>query len=191
MVGAMSELDPGFGHWLAGFIDGEGCFRIHVHKHRGQHDCRPEVEFRLALRDDDAPILDEIVARTGIGCVTTHRRALQGNQKPAVEWKVTGQANTAKLVRLLDTYPLRAKKCRDFEIWKRAVRISARNRRGPRSSEQTAVDWQLRQLARELGAMRRYRAPDDPAPEQTSPADEQEALFDLDRLNHNHQEDNR
>jgi hypothetical protein len=28
------EFDPAFGHWLAGFIAGEGCFGIHRSKSR-------------------------------------------------------------------------------------------------------------------------------------------------------------
>jgi hypothetical protein len=56
-------IDPGFGHWFAGFVDGEGCFLItRVGK---SYRCI----FSLHLRGDDRPILEEIHRNLGIGTV--------------------------------------------------------------------------------------------------------------------------
>jgi hypothetical protein len=98
-----------FGNWVAGFIDGEGCFYI---RHAGGSYA---PIFRLKVRDDDRPILDEIVRRTGIGYV---KRTPSRNQ---VEWMVCNKRDCQKLARFLQAHPLRAKKARDFAIWTKAL----------------------------------------------------------------------
>jgi hypothetical protein len=65
-----TEIDDGFGHWLAGFADGEGSFNI-------GHPKRPAApsyncSFSIGLRIDDLPILEEIERRTGIGRLSVH-----------------------------------------------------------------------------------------------------------------------
>ena len=42
-------LDPRFGDWLAGFVDGEGCFRLHVERNGNYYACH----FQIKLRRDD------------------------------------------------------------------------------------------------------------------------------------------
>lgn len=112
MVERYPELPPDFGHWLAGFIDGEGCFSIQLGgKGRGG----PAPRFTLGLRDDDRSILEEIVRRTSIGKLYIETK------RPVVRWWVGRRSDLAALVRLLDAFPLRAKKLRDYAIWREAV----------------------------------------------------------------------
>lgn len=108
-------FDSEFGHWLAGFIDGEGCFRVHCEKGGTYYACH----FTLKLRDDDRAILEEIVERTGIGHLKPD--LVRGTSKPAMVWVVQSKAECVKLVALLDQYPLRAKKRNDYAIWREAV----------------------------------------------------------------------
>jgi LAGLIDADG endonuclease len=127
-----TPTNDGFFHWLAGFIDGEGCFFI------GQ---RPELEYRSAvfcsfiigLRGDDRPILVEIQKRTGIGTLSQHRRN-SVNGKVVVEWRVTKKDDCKVLVDLLDQFPLRSKKARDFEIWAEAVYLWHSRKRATRGN---------------------------------------------------------
>lgn len=128
-------IDSEFGHWLAGFIDGEGCFRIHKEKGGGYYACH----FTLKLRDDDRAILEEIVSRTGIGHLKPD--VVRGTSKPALIWVVQSKAECVKLVDLLDRFPLRAKKRRDWRIWRRAVRHWVTAPRGNRWHG--ARDWSL------------------------------------------------
>lgn len=107
------EIESDFGHWLAGFIAGEGCFSIT--KSGNRHIC----EFRLSLRDDDGPIIEEIQNRLGIGSVTAINA--QGQSKPMVAWIVRRKEETLVLVSILDKFSLRAKKAKDYTIWRRAV----------------------------------------------------------------------
>ena len=108
-------IDGEFGHWLAGFIAGEGCFRVHKEKGGGYYACH----FTLKLRDDERPILEEIVERTGIG----HLKAdlVRGNSRPCLVWVVQSKAECVKLVDLLDRFPIRARKRLDYAVWREAV----------------------------------------------------------------------
>lgn len=117
----------GFGHYMAGFIDGEGSFVI---AHAKQvYTCR----FQLKLRDDDAPILFELQERTGLGVVKPEKNYSRSrgpdNGRPQMTWVLSNKSDCAMLVRLLERYPLRAKKSRDFAVWKLAVRERMTKRR--------------------------------------------------------------
>ncbi len=142
--------DPPFGYWLAGLIDGEGCFRIHKSKGGAYYACH----FALKLRDDDAPILGQIVALTGIG--TFHRdRTRSGNSKPCAAWVIQSRADCRSLISILDRYPLRTRKARDYEVWRRAVEAWERRERGNRWHG--PGDWsELIDLKRELEQARAY-----------------------------------
>lgn len=107
-------MDAAFGYWLAGFADGEGCFRVQV---RG--DGSVNCSFSIALRMDDLPILKEIHERVGYGRIYTGRQ--MGASKPQAAYRVHDQAGALELVEIFDRYPLRAKKRRDFIVWRHAV----------------------------------------------------------------------
>jgi hypothetical protein len=112
-------MDAGFGNWLAGFIDGEGCFLI------AAQPCgiRFYPRFQLKLRADDRAILDEIQAALRIGNRYDYEptACAKGNDKAQSLWSVTDQAGCVALVAFLDEFPLRAKKARDYAIWREAV----------------------------------------------------------------------
>lgn len=146
----VDEIDPGFGHWLSGFIDGEGSFVIA--ESRGQFRC----VFSLTLRDDDHDMLVECEKQTGIGSVSRRDRSYgKGPDRPQSVWVVTNVRDCLALVRLLDRFPLRAKKRRDYEIWRQAV-IHWRYR--PVGSRwHHNVDWTtFADFKRDLEAVRRY-----------------------------------
>ncbi len=106
-----------FGHWLAGFIAGEGCFKIWQNKNTESYTCR----FKLKLRDDDKDILTEIVTLTRIGSVQPERNGRGDN--PSAVWVVENKEHCQNLVAMLDCYPLRAKKLRDYLVWRDAVQF--------------------------------------------------------------------
>jgi site-specific DNA-methyltransferase (adenine-specific) len=114
-------IDPAFGHWLAGFIDGEGCFHIH-RKPQGTFDC----QFSISLRGDDMPILERCHRMTGLGTLALTKTA--GN--PKARWTVSSKAACLALRDLLRAFPLRAKKAHDFELWSEAVTEWVNHERG-------------------------------------------------------------
>lgn len=111
------SMPTDFGHWLAGFADGEGCF--YVKRVTGRYLI---CAFTLALRLDDNAILDEIQSETGLGTIHITRRAKWGSNDQAV-WNVRKKDDVLELVRIFERYPLRAKKARDFAIWREAAAV--------------------------------------------------------------------
>ena len=140
-------MDPAFGYWLAGFIDGEGCFLIRRDTSQDNFACL----FEMKLRADDRPILDEICERAGCGKVVQKRARL--GAKPQVMWRMGSRADALRLVAILDEFPLRAKKRRDYVIWREAViawqEVPGRGHRG--------FDWShIASLQAALQAVRSY-----------------------------------
>jgi site-specific DNA-methyltransferase (adenine-specific) len=129
------------GHWLAGFADGEGCFT--TRRSRKGFVC----EFVIHLRADDAAILKAVQKATEIGDIVPAER--NDGSAPMVKWIVRRQADCAKLVQLFETFPLRAKKARDFSIWASAVREWIRHKPG--------TSWDdLRSHAEMISAVKLY-----------------------------------
>jgi hypothetical protein len=114
-----------FGHWLAGFIDGEGCFYITTNKNQPGW-CRPK--FSLGLRADDRSTLESVRSMLdGIGTIYEYAPSV-GSRK--VHWSISSQADCEALCSLLNAHPLRSKKRSDYLIWAKAVEAAAGLRRG-------------------------------------------------------------
>jgi hypothetical protein len=118
------SMDAAFGNWLAGFIDGEGSFVVRVvnEPNRRQH---YSCNFKLQVRLDDAAIVREVQQRTGLGVVYADKRkrpSAKPNDQPSITWAIQNRKGCADLCELIAKYPLRAKKSRDFAIWREAVR---------------------------------------------------------------------
>lgn len=75
--------------------------------------------FRIRLRDDDKAILLFLQSNLAIGRI--HLRIRESSSNPQVDWEVKSIGDCLFLVRLFDRFPLRAKKSRDFQIWREAV----------------------------------------------------------------------
>lgn len=128
-------MDDAFGHWLAGFIDGEGCFGIT--RLRRDHGICWSLRFTLKLRSDDRPILEECRDRAG-GIGTIRSTKPRGHNLQAM-WVIESRADCQALADILDRYPLRAKKARDYVIWREALMEWSNGETGHRWSGQR--DW--------------------------------------------------
>lgn len=151
------RIDPAFGNWLAGFVDGEGCFfiRRNVVKYRDRSYITYGCSLSMALRDDDLATLEAIRTAIGFGSISrTHQGPRQGTRgNPSACLYISAKAEMALLVELFDRYPLRSKKARDYAIWKRAV-IEWHRERGAKTRGR---DWSvMAALHEELKASRRY-----------------------------------
>jgi hypothetical protein len=114
----------GFGHWLSGFADGEGCFRlliIHNKRPNRIYDV-PTARFELLLRYDDEAILREIREYWGIGSLGTRKESARSSA--AARLYISSAFDLARIVvPHFHRYPLRAKKRYDFEVWRRGVAL--------------------------------------------------------------------
>lgn len=112
--------------WLAGFIDGEGSFNI------SHHGGNYQPRFSLKLRDDDTSIIEEVQHFLAVGTVRKSKCSPIGskyyspNAHMQIRLDIIGSDNV-KLVEILDKYPLRSKKLRDYTIWKVAVEIYSKS----------------------------------------------------------------
>lgn len=108
--------NPAEDAWLAGFADGEGYFQL-----RKQNNCgwRIEPRFRIHLRGDDFPVLQELA--DAFGGTVRHGKNMEWN--PQAHWLVSRKADLLRLTDYFDAFPLRAKKAGDYAIWREAVLI--------------------------------------------------------------------
>lgn len=148
--------DPRWDAWAAGFIDGEGCFLL-ADRPAPQLG-RPSVTplFTVALRADDRPILDELAR--GFGGRVDFKAVTNGDRSganPRYTWVLARKQDLRRLVAYLDCYPLRAKKARDYAIWRQAVMIYLR-----RGGRQDYVE--LLALRDALSSGRAYRSTHEP-----------------------------
>jgi len=112
--------DERFCSWLGGFIDGEGNFDIHkqIRNSKEYYYCR----FEITLREDDNAILELIKRKIG-GKIYYHDNK--------VRLELVAKEECKRLTTILEQYPLQAKKKRDFDIWRRALKITVDNDKKP------------------------------------------------------------
>lgn len=147
-MSAENDLAPDFGFWLAGFIDGEGCFN-----------CQPKsktlnavhTSMVVGLRADDFLILESCRDKTDLGAL---QYIQQRDQIGRWCWVVASKPDCQSLVAILDRYPLRSKKRRDYEIWRKIVVARAAWRQGQRRA--LADHAAITHLAANLRAGRKY-----------------------------------
>jgi hypothetical protein len=112
------------GNYVAGFIDGEGCFTIVISKHKTKRlgvDAR--LHFQIEVRDDDRKIIEDIRETLDCGRIYTLSYEKYG-WNPHVELKVSSLSEiTNKLIPFLMLYPLRAKKKYSLELFQKAVEV--------------------------------------------------------------------
>lgn len=139
----IDTIDNDFGHWLAGFTDGEGCFTAVFIRQ-----CL-YAQFRIHCRADDK-ILRHIHKILNIGNLYFYKTDNQVN--PMLSLCVGSLKDCQKIITLFDKYPLRAKKARDFEIWKEIINEQVKN--GTRSTPRLCA------LKQALSDIKKYDVPD-------------------------------
>lgn len=126
-----------FGHWLSGFVDGEGCFRLVSQSYPNRISPTFKASFTICLRDDDQTVLGLI--RSFLGCGQIYLSAppsgLTRNSKPRASFTVSPLPHHMEIIiPHFRRFPLLAKKSRDFEVWVRGVELIHRVSLRPRVS---------------------------------------------------------
>jgi hypothetical protein len=146
-------IDPAFASWFSGFTDGEGCFAVYSNPHGGnkRNSLTFQITFKIALRDDDRFILEEIQKTLGIGRMLIHTpataaalRVINPKQNPWCSWTVRKKSECIILRNIFRTYPLRTKKARDFEIWSQALDCSLAHKYGDSWEDMLLLEKDLR-----------------------------------------------
>ncbi len=116
------------GDYIAGFVDGEGCFALKfIRSIRYERKNKPiyfywDIEFAILLRGDDKEILEKIQNTLDCGKISMSKRG-------SVRYSVNDINDlTTKIVPFFEEYSLRAKKKHDFKLWKEGLLILIKNR---------------------------------------------------------------
>jgi LAGLIDADG endonuclease len=133
-------LAPRDGHFLAGFVDAEGSFRLRPNNGGASWSCG----FTLVVRDDDGELLLDLRELTGLGNVSSLPAAR--TSKPQAVWSIDSRFECLWLAELLEQFPLRGRKRRELAVWAEAVREIDRGRPSDR----------LPLLAGQLRSLKRY-----------------------------------
>jgi hypothetical protein len=104
----------------------------------------------LNQRADDADLLCDIVRVTGLGRL--YAVPARRTSRPQVVWSVASKLECRELARLLQRYPLRGRKRREFAVWSTAVDRWSQSLHGSTGS----ADGFMSAAAAELRALRRY-----------------------------------
>lgn len=157
-----------FGHWLSGFVDGEGCFTLRAFRRERPNVSRLEsfvARFLITLRSDDVAILESIRSYWQCGRIRLHHRKTKS--RPLCRYEIQRSADLQEIiVPHFEAYPLRAKKRRDFMIWKRAVSLLYQVSERPRIRNRGRLcdawsDAERDEFAHCIGTLRSSRSFDD------------------------------
>lgn len=118
VTGYATTLSLEAGYRLAGVTDGEGCFSISRTSGKGY-----VCNFKVKMRSDDRPFLETIRDEVGMGSIHTGKPwTADGHKRNGwVAWTIQKKSDLLKLTEIFDTYTLRSKKRKDYEIWRQAV----------------------------------------------------------------------
>lgn len=148
--GGYPPISDELGGFLAGFIEGEACFLIASQSGFGYR-----CAMTLNSRADDALLIAELVNKSRLGTVRTVEA--RRTSLPQVRWSIAAKSDCCRLVEILDRYPLRGRKSRDFAIWRAGLEWWVGDdptRRRPNR------DWEpLIYLKRQLHQSKRYKEP--------------------------------
>lgn len=156
------DSEAAFWNWFAGFTAGEGSFTVRREEDKRVNYVTFRPAFSILLRADERPIIEEIAGMIGWQHVRIRDREARTNQaginsKPGVFMDIRSKAGCQRMVEIFDAYPLRAKKQRDFELWRQIVLEQQHQPRGNRWAG-PADKSRVEMLAKELVEGRKFNA---------------------------------
>lgn len=153
------------GDYIAGFVDGEGCFALKfIRSIRRERKGSPvyfywDVAFVIMLKADDIGILEKIKNTLDCGKISINKRGF-------AQYSVEGiNELVEKIAPFFEKHRLYAKKYYDFLLWKEALEILNINKQKdiPRTSKQIGflkIDWNKKDWERLINIykeMRKYK----------------------------------
>lgn len=119
--------------WVAGFVDGQGCFYVKTSKLK-QSKCivyKVSVYFYIAQHTRDISLLNNLITYLNCGLVETVKN--RPTQCSYVVCKYEDIIN--KIIPFFKTYPLKGKKLLDFYNFKKIANLIENNTKYPENSE--------------------------------------------------------
>lgn len=117
MTGAENQQERLNTQWIAGFVDGEGCFYVAINKQPSMKlGWQVLPEFRVVQHKRDLEILEKIQKALGCGRVTR-------NHGERMEVRVRGLKELNKLVKFFQDNKLQTTKRKDFELFTKIVEL--------------------------------------------------------------------
>lgn len=115
------------GDYIAGFVDGEGCFSLSMRKDvRHERKTKPvyyswKAMFAIVLREDDQDLLQKIQDFLNCGSITFTKNGQQ------VRYQVSNLNELNEVViPFFNKYRMHGKKKEDFRLWSDAIKILVR-----------------------------------------------------------------
>jgi hypothetical protein len=108
-----------FGHWLSGFVDGEGSFNLTNHRPTG-HSVVCTCSIAIEVRCDELPTLEMIRKYFGVGAISFRDFAGRSNRTARFQCQRHFEL-VESVITHFDRFPLRAKKRHDYVFWREAV----------------------------------------------------------------------
>ena len=115
MISADNQQESLNTEWIAGFVDGEGCFHVAINKQpKMKLGWQVLPEFRIVQHKRDIEILHKIRNTLGLGQVTR-------NHGDRFEVRVRGLENLKKLISFFKEHHLQTTKKQNFEIFSKII----------------------------------------------------------------------
>ena len=110
-----SKLNP---HYMAGLVDGEGCFSVTFNRHKNNRLLEVRLLFEIELREDDKEILERVRETLGCGNIYYLNYERYKKWRPHYKYKVSNLRDiTQKIIPFFKKYPLQAKKKHSFTLF--------------------------------------------------------------------------
>lgn len=156
----IDKLDPDFCNWFAGFSDGESSFTLRMPYSKNSKGFDFDCEFSIGLRKDDEKILEQIIKKLSLTARISYLPALTSKQgifsNPRAQLSVRRTKNCLRIIEIFDKYPLRAKKLKNYKLWKKTILTNMKIPKGTRHTG-AADRSEVVKLIKQLRELRKYK----------------------------------
>lgn len=138
------QHEPLSKEYIAGLIDGEGCFGLGIWKGHIR------MDFHIGMRADSLPLLKQVRHTIGVGTFhhvdnTGYDYRKQGSSapskmNPAVQYCIGRQEDMLAFAEWCDDIPLREKQ-QQFKIWRDALHFYVKHNNGKRGRGRQTREW--------------------------------------------------
>ena len=114
--------------FVSGLVEGEGCFCVTISKHKTKKSgFDPRLMFEIEMVAEDKPLLEQVRDKLGCGQLYQLNYERYG-WRPHVKFAVKNRHDLAKkIIPFFLKHPLQGKKRKDFELFRKALKVFESN----------------------------------------------------------------